>query len=150
MKGDFTRDTFDPLKHFSRVLMQQDRLTLDADDNEQATILLRASLRPLGFCIMVKRKGEHRELSIRVWATNVARRRICASGPARPPGAAHHPARRPAFEASSQARKSDGPKNVQRHWLKAHRHESKRFTTLERFDTSLSFTLIVPDISACS
>ena len=31
MKGDFTRDTFDPAKHFSRVLMQQGRVTLDAD-----------------------------------------------------------------------------------------------------------------------
>jgi hypothetical protein len=40
MKGDFTRDTFDPAKHFSRVLMQQGRVTLDADSNEQAAILL--------------------------------------------------------------------------------------------------------------
>ena len=38
MKGDFTRDTFDPLKHFSQVLMQQGRVTLDADANEQAAI----------------------------------------------------------------------------------------------------------------
>lgn len=41
MKGDFTRDTFDPAKHFSRVLMQQGRVTLDADPNEQTEILLR-------------------------------------------------------------------------------------------------------------
>src|SRR5262252_3875873 len=41
MKGDFTRDTFDALKHFSRVLTQQGRVTLDADFNEQAAILLR-------------------------------------------------------------------------------------------------------------
>ena len=40
MKGDFTRDTFDPAKHFSRVLMQQGRVTLDADWNEQSSILL--------------------------------------------------------------------------------------------------------------
>jgi hypothetical protein len=40
MKGDFTRDTFDPRKHFSRVLMQQGRVQLDADWNEQAAILL--------------------------------------------------------------------------------------------------------------
>ncbi|HEY4249124.1 MAG TPA: DUF6519 domain-containing protein [Lacunisphaera sp.] len=38
MKGDFTRDTFNPTKHFSRVLMQQGRVTLDADANEQAAI----------------------------------------------------------------------------------------------------------------
>lgn len=40
MKGDFTRDTFHPEKHFSRVLMQQGRVTLDADWNEQSSILL--------------------------------------------------------------------------------------------------------------
>ena len=38
MKGDFSRDTFDPLKHFSRVLTQQGRVSLDADWNEQADI----------------------------------------------------------------------------------------------------------------
>src|SRR5438445_12157848 len=40
LRGDFTRDTFDPLKHFSRVLMQQGRVQLDADWNEQTSILL--------------------------------------------------------------------------------------------------------------
>ena len=40
MKGDFSRDTFDPKKHFSRVLMQQGRVQLDADWNEQGAILL--------------------------------------------------------------------------------------------------------------
>jgi Family of unknown function (DUF6519) len=40
MKGDFSRDTFDATKHFSRVLMQQGRVQLDADWNEQAAILL--------------------------------------------------------------------------------------------------------------
>jgi hypothetical protein len=40
MKGDFTRDTFDRLNHFSRVLIQQGRVSLDADFNEQASILL--------------------------------------------------------------------------------------------------------------
>src|SRR6185437_14504975 len=40
MKGDFTRDTFDAAKHYSRVLMQQGRVTLDADANEQTAILL--------------------------------------------------------------------------------------------------------------
>ena len=41
MKADLTRDTFHPLKHYSRVLMQQGRVQLDADMNEQAAILLR-------------------------------------------------------------------------------------------------------------
>jgi hypothetical protein len=40
MKGDFSRDTFDPKNHFLRVLMQQGRVQLDADWNEQASILL--------------------------------------------------------------------------------------------------------------
>src|SRR5262249_10235794 len=41
MKGDFSRETFDPTYHFSRVLMQQGRVLLDADFNEQTAILLR-------------------------------------------------------------------------------------------------------------
>lgn len=40
MKGDFSRDTFDPVKHFSRVLQQQGRVQVDADSNEQVAILL--------------------------------------------------------------------------------------------------------------
>lgn len=39
-RGDFTRDSFNPAKHFSRVLAQQGRVQLDADWNEQAAILL--------------------------------------------------------------------------------------------------------------
>ena len=45
MKGDFSRDSFDPAKHFTRVLLQQGRVLTDADFNEQAAIqqhLLRA------------------------------------------------------------------------------------------------------------
>jgi hypothetical protein len=40
MKGDFSRDTFNPDKHYSRVLLQQGRALLDADWNEQVAILL--------------------------------------------------------------------------------------------------------------
>ncbi len=40
MKGDFSRDTFNLKKNFSRVLMQQGRVLLDADWNEQSAILL--------------------------------------------------------------------------------------------------------------
>ncbi|WP_347260876.1 DUF6519 domain-containing protein [Rudaea sp.] len=50
MKGDFTRNTFDPSRHYSRVLMQQGRVQLDADWNEQAAIFthyLRALARDL-------------------------------------------------------------------------------------------------------
>ncbi len=39
MKGDFSRLTFNPRKHYSGVLMQQGRVMLDSDWNEQAGIL---------------------------------------------------------------------------------------------------------------
>jgi hypothetical protein len=39
-RGDFTRDTFRPEEHFLRVLQQQGRVWLDADFNEQTSILL--------------------------------------------------------------------------------------------------------------
>ncbi|HEY0376640.1 MAG TPA: DUF6519 domain-containing protein [Pyrinomonadaceae bacterium] len=38
MKGDFSRDTFDPRKRYSGVLMQQGRVQVDADWNEQLEI----------------------------------------------------------------------------------------------------------------
>lgn len=40
MQGDFSRNTFDPTHHFLRVLMQQGRVQVDADWNEQTAILL--------------------------------------------------------------------------------------------------------------
>jgi hypothetical protein len=40
MKADFSRKTFNAQNHFSRVLMQQGRVQLDADWNEQASITL--------------------------------------------------------------------------------------------------------------
>jgi hypothetical protein len=69
MRGDFTRDTFNPARHVSRVLMQQGRVQLDADFNEQAAVLLRymrilatdllgphagPDSRALGFDILIK------------------------------------------------------------------------------------------------
>ncbi len=38
MSGDYSRKTFDPAQHFSGVLMQQGRVQLDADWNEQIDI----------------------------------------------------------------------------------------------------------------
>lgn len=40
MKGDFSRNTFNSLHHFTRVLMQQGRVQLDSDWNELVSILL--------------------------------------------------------------------------------------------------------------
>ncbi|MEJ2459348.1 MAG: DUF6519 domain-containing protein, partial [Novosphingobium sp.] len=42
MSGDFSRKTFDPSKDFSLVRMQQGRLFVDADWNEQGDILRRS------------------------------------------------------------------------------------------------------------
>src|SRR5215475_11431231 len=39
-KGDFTRDTFYTHRHYCSVFQQQGRVSLDADGNEQASILL--------------------------------------------------------------------------------------------------------------
>jgi hypothetical protein len=50
MKGDFSRDSFDAFKRFTRVLQQQGRVQLDADWNEQVAIFwhyLRALTRGL-------------------------------------------------------------------------------------------------------
>ncbi|HET7537598.1 MAG TPA: DUF6519 domain-containing protein [Candidatus Didemnitutus sp.] len=41
MKGDFTRNTFHAEKHHQQVLMQQGRVQLDADWNEQAKLSVR-------------------------------------------------------------------------------------------------------------
>jgi hypothetical protein len=41
MTGDFTRNTFDPAKHYRDVLMQQGRAQVDADWNEQADLTAR-------------------------------------------------------------------------------------------------------------
>ncbi len=41
MKGNFSRQTFNPTKHYSGVLLQQGRVQLDADWNEQQAITQR-------------------------------------------------------------------------------------------------------------
>ena len=38
MRGDFSRQTFDADQHYTAVLMQQGRVQLDADWNEQQSI----------------------------------------------------------------------------------------------------------------
>ena len=40
MKSDISRNTFDARKHYSKVVMQQGRVQLDADWNEQQDILM--------------------------------------------------------------------------------------------------------------
>jgi len=54
--SDFSRDTFDRRHHFSRVLMQQGRVLLDADWNEQTAILLH-SIRTLAADLIGRHGG---------------------------------------------------------------------------------------------
>ncbi|HTQ15205.1 MAG TPA: DUF6519 domain-containing protein [Rhizomicrobium sp.] len=56
MKADFTRKTFLPTSNFSRLLMQQGRVQLDADWNEQAAIEFER-LRQLGADLMGSHGG---------------------------------------------------------------------------------------------
>jgi hypothetical protein len=65
MKGDFSRNSFDPLKHFSRVLMQQGRVQLDSDFNEQASILLHY-LRTLASDLIGPHGGPMTDLGFRI------------------------------------------------------------------------------------
>lgn len=48
MRGDFSRSTHRPNRHYSRVLLQQGRVLLDADWNEQVELQLQALRQALG------------------------------------------------------------------------------------------------------
>lgn len=65
MAGDISRDTFDPAKHFSRVLMQQGRVLLDADWNEQTAIHLHY-LRTLAADLIGPAAGPARDCGFRI------------------------------------------------------------------------------------
>lgn len=65
MYGDFSRLTFLPEKHFSAVLTQQGRVSLDADSNEQASILLRY-LRVLAADIIGPHGGPPADLGFKI------------------------------------------------------------------------------------
>ena len=67
MKADFTRNTFHAFRHFTRVLMQQGRVLLDADWNEQAAILLRY-LRSMAADIIGPHGGPAGNLGFRIVA----------------------------------------------------------------------------------
>src|SRR5205807_2690626 len=69
MKADLTRNTFDPLKHYARVLMQQGRVQLDSDWNEQSAILLH-QLRALAADLMAQASGAGHGFAITVTELN--------------------------------------------------------------------------------
>lgn len=68
MGSDLTRDSFDPTRHFSRVLVQQGRVQLDADSNEQVAILLHY-LRALAADLIGPHGGPYHNLGFQIGAT---------------------------------------------------------------------------------
>lgn len=75
MPGDYSRNTFDPRQHYSGVLMQQGRVQLDADWNEQqaiaahraqatATDMIGATGTPKGDGFKIGKTADSRNLSI--------------------------------------------------------------------------------------
>ncbi|WP_322770063.1 DUF6519 domain-containing protein, partial [Frankia sp. Cr1] len=65
MYGDFSRLTFAPDKHFSAVLSQQGRVTLDSDVNEQA-LLVQHFLRTLAADVIGPHGGPGQSFAIRL------------------------------------------------------------------------------------
>lgn len=61
MKGDFTRSTFHPERHYDRVLLQQGRVQLDADWNEELDIQAHLDeitrIDTIGFCGVPRERG---------------------------------------------------------------------------------------------
>ncbi|MGC2108263.1 MAG: DUF6519 domain-containing protein [Candidatus Korobacteraceae bacterium] len=70
MKADLTRNTFRQSKHFSRVLMQQGRVQLDADWNEQNSILLQ-TIRTLAADLIGPHGGPANDLGFSVTTPNL-------------------------------------------------------------------------------
>src|SRR5579863_2498061 len=79
MKADLTLDTFDPFKQFTRVLMQQGRVQLDADWNEQAAILLNY-LQALAADLIGPHGGPAANLGFRISDSTVANNFAISSG----------------------------------------------------------------------
>ncbi|WP_322755331.1 DUF6519 domain-containing protein [Frankia sp. Cas3] len=65
MYGDFSRLTFAPDKHFSAVLSQQGRVTLDSDVNEQA-LLVQHFLRTLAADVIGPHGGPEKSFAIKL------------------------------------------------------------------------------------
>lgn len=85
MKGDFARVSFDPKRHYTRVLQQQGRVQLEADWNEQAAIeqhLLRTLVRDVvgdcwaagkGFIAQAAADAGNRPLPPKDWTLSAGR-----------------------------------------------------------------------------
>lgn len=116
MSGDYSRHTFDPRRDFGAVLMQQGRVALDADWNEQVALLdrrLRAETvdiigrsvvpreTPDGFAITIAGTGASKTLSI-------GRGRMYVHGLL----AENHGPRTPAFDLAELKSDGSGPVGV--------------------------------------
>jgi Family of unknown function (DUF6519)/Right handed beta helix region len=79
MQGDYSRFTFDQRKHYNGVLVQQGRVQLDADANEQGAIQAHRdrteAVDTIGPCGAPKRGGGFRILPLRPGVTDLG---ICA------------------------------------------------------------------------
>jgi hypothetical protein len=71
MQGDYSRVTFDPKRQFTMVLMQQGRVLLDADYNEQTAILLHY-LRQLAADVIGPHGGPASDLGFQIFADGAA------------------------------------------------------------------------------
>lgn len=67
MAGDISRNTFDPARHYSRVLMQQGRVLLDSDWNEQTSLHLHY-LRALAFDLIGPAGGPRDDCGFKIGA----------------------------------------------------------------------------------
>lgn len=76
MNADLSRLTFNPLKHFTSIVLQQGRVQMDADANEQAGILLH-HMRNLAADLIGPHGGPADDLSINVDGNVELRRRNC-------------------------------------------------------------------------
>jgi hypothetical protein len=74
MNGDLSRVTFDRLNHYTRVVIQQGRVQLDADFNEQTAILLHY-LQTLAADIIGPYGGPEREVGFEIIIPNEAARK---------------------------------------------------------------------------
>jgi len=84
MSGDYSRETFDPRRHYSGVLMQQGRVQLDADWNELIDILDRRrraeTVDTIGRCTVPKETPDGFRIQITAGKLTIGRGRLYADG----------------------------------------------------------------------
>ncbi len=79
MNGDLSRVTFNPRKHFTSIVLQQGRVQMDSDANEQAGILLH-HLRSMAADLIGQHGGPADDVSTNVDRVTQLRSRRCGFG----------------------------------------------------------------------